>query len=138
MAMVQSNTVSSGDAVFAMEQTNGKGRRGKSWKSKIGENIVLSIIIEMQWLPVRQHFHLSVAVALGCLDFFSKFIKNGVKIKWPNDIFIYDRKAGGILIENVVKGNLWQWSVIGIGLNINQENFEHENFQCNLIEKDHR
>jgi BirA family biotin operon repressor/biotin-[acetyl-CoA-carboxylase] ligase len=126
MAMVQSNTVGSGDAVFAMEQTAGKGRRGKTWKSNIGENIVLSIITQMQWLSVRQQFHLSAAVSLGCLDFFSKFLESGVKIKWPNDIFIYDRKAGGILIENVLKGNLWQWSVIGIGLNINQQNFENQ------------
>ena len=67
---------------------------------------------------------------LGCLDFFSKYIKENVKIKWPNDIFINDRKAGGILIENVIKGNLWQWAVIGIGLNINQENFEKENLKA--------
>jgi BirA family transcriptional regulator, biotin operon repressor / biotin---[acetyl-CoA-carboxylase] ligase len=80
----------------------------------------------MQWLAVQHQFHLSAAVALGCFDFVSKYIKENIKIKWPNDIFLNDRKAGGILIENVVKGNLWQWAVIGIGLNINQENFDNE------------
>ncbi len=124
MGMVQNDACNSGDAVFAMEQTKGKGRRNKSWISDREQGILLSIVAEMQWLPVPEQFRLSVAVALGCHDFVSKYIKKDVKIKWPNDIFINDRKAGGILIENVIKGNLWQWSVIGIGININQQNFE--------------
>jgi len=130
MAMVQKRVANSGDAVFAMEQTAGKGRRGKTWESQRGENIVLTIIEQMQWVPIHQQFRLSIAVALGCFDFFSKYLKENIKIKWPNDIFINDRKAGGILIENVVKGNLWQWAVIGIGLNINQLNFDNDKIKA--------
>ena len=124
MALVQRGEAISGEGVFAKEQTAGKGRRGKAWKSQSGENVILTINNQMHWLPVQQQFQLSIAVALGCFDFFSAYIKENIKIKWPNDIFINDRKAGGILIENVVKGNLWQWAVIGIGLNINQEDFD--------------
>jgi len=130
MAMVQKRVANSGDAVFAMEQTAGKGRRGKTWESQRGENIVLTIMEQMQWVPMHQQFRLSIAVALGCFDFFSKYLKEKIKIKWPNDIFINDRKAGGILIENVVKGSLWQWSVIGIGLNINQLNFGNDKIKA--------
>ena len=54
---------------------------------------------------------------------FLKNIPDETKIKWPNDIFWNDRKAGGVLIENVIRGNTWQWSVVGIGLNINQTEF---------------
>ena len=126
MAMVQKAEAVSSSGVFAREQTAGKGRRGKSWKSKSGENVILTVTEQMQWLPVQHQFQLSVAVALGCFDFLSKYIKENIKIKWPNDIFINDRKAGGILIENVVRGNLWQWAIIGIGLNINQEDFGKE------------
>ncbi len=126
MAMVQKGVANSGDAVFAMEQSSGKGRRGKTWKSQRGENILLTVLAQMQWLPVQEQFRLSMAVALACHDFFSQYIKENIKIKWPNDIFINDSKAGGILIENVVKGNLWQWAIIGIGLNINQEDFEKD------------
>ena len=126
MAMVHKNTVSTGDAVFAKEQTAGKGRRSKTWESEKGKNIILSIVTQMQWLPVQEQFNLSMAVALGCLDFFSKYTNENIKIKWPNDIFINDRKAGGILIENIIHGNLWQWSIIGIGLNINQLNFSND------------
>jgi BirA family biotin operon repressor/biotin-[acetyl-CoA-carboxylase] ligase len=65
-----------------------------------------------------------MAAALGCMDLMSKYLPGKATIKWPNDIFINDTKAGGILIENVIRGTLWQWSVIGIGLNINQCQFE--------------
>lgn len=130
MAMVQNGLGISGDAVFALEQIHGKGRRNKVWKSAEKQGILLTIIKEMQWLPVLHQFRLSVAVALGCHDFVSKYIKENVKIKWPNDIFINDRKAGGILIENVIKGSLWQWSIIGIGLNVNQQNFESHDLQA--------
>ena len=133
MAMVQKGVATTGDAVFAMEQTSGKGRRGKIWKSKKAQNILLTILAQMQWLPVQQQFHLRMGIALACHDFFSKYSKENIKIKWPNDIFINDRKAGGILIENVIKGNLWQWAIIGIGLNINQENFEKEKIKNDLV-----
>ena len=128
MGMIQNGSAKSGYAVFAKKQTAGRGRRGKTWKSAASKNIMLSIIAEMQWLPIRQQFQLSMGVALGCLDFFSNYLKENIKIKWPNDIFVNDRKAGGVLIENIIKGNLWQWAVIGIGININQENFEQEKF----------
>jgi BirA family biotin operon repressor/biotin-[acetyl-CoA-carboxylase] ligase len=124
MAMVKKGVASHGNAVFALEQTKGKGRRGKQWNTSVGENITMSIVAEMQWLPVLQQFELSAAVALGCYDFFSKHTLEVVRIKWPNDIFINDSKAGGILIENLIQGALWQWSVIGLGMNVNQVQFE--------------
>lgn len=135
MAMVRKGEAKNGDAVFAMKQTAGRGRRGKTWESQSGENIVITISAQMQWLPVQQQFQLSMAAALGCFDFFSKYIKKNIKIKWPNDIFINDRKAGGILIENVIKGNLWQWAVIGIGLNVNQLNFAKENLKATSLKE---
>jgi BirA family biotin operon repressor/biotin-[acetyl-CoA-carboxylase] ligase len=130
MALVQKGGAESGDAVLAMEQTAGKGTRGKYWRSKKGDNIIVSIMVQMQWLQLKQQFELSISVAVACFNFFSKYINEDVKIKWPNDIFINDRKAGGILIENIIKGNLWQWSVIGIGLNINQTGFEKDNLKA--------
>lgn len=123
MAMIQQGISVSENAIFAMEQTHGKGRRGKNWISNKGENIILSIPVQMQWLPVSQQFGLSVAVAIAAREFLSKFTLLPVRIKWPNDIFINDSKAGGILIENAIKGRLWQWAVIGIGINVNQAIF---------------
>jgi BirA family biotin operon repressor/biotin-[acetyl-CoA-carboxylase] ligase len=133
MALIQQGERDTIKPVFAMEQTQGKGRRGKQWKSNKGANIMLSIPIEMQWLPLSQQFQLSAAIALSCHDLFLKYRVSNVFIKWPNDIFINDSKAGGILIENVIKGTLWQWSVIGIGLNINQEKFEDFNLKATSL-----
>ncbi|MEO6289605.1 MAG: biotin--[acetyl-CoA-carboxylase] ligase [Ginsengibacter sp.] len=130
MGIVRKGMGNNGDAVFAMEQTAGKGRRERTWKSLKGENIILTLIAEMQWLPVFSQFQLSLAVSLGCYDFVAKYVEESIKIKWPNDIFINDRKAGGILIENVINGSLWQWSIIGIGLNVNQEDFEMHQLQA--------
>ncbi len=130
MGIVRNGMGNNGDAVFAMEQTAGKGRWGRTWKSLKGKNIILTLIAEMQWLPVFSQFQLSLAVSLGCYDFVATYVEENIKIKWPNDIFINDRKAGGILIENVINGSLWQWSIIGIGLNINQEDFEMHQLQA--------
>ena len=127
MALIQKRQIEHEIAIFAKEQTAGKGRRGKQWMSSKGENIILSIAIPMQWLSISRQFEISVAAALGCCDLLRNIILANLFIKWPNDIFINDSKAGGILIENVIKGKIWQWAVIGIGLNINQEKFGLEN-----------
>jgi BirA family biotin operon repressor/biotin-[acetyl-CoA-carboxylase] ligase len=123
MGMIRDGIAKHGDAWFSYEQTKGKGRRGKIWKAEKGKNIILSIVVSTRLLTVYQQFNLSVAVSLGCLDLYKKYAYDETKIKWPNDIFWNDRKAGGILIENVIKGNNWQWAVIGIGININQTEF---------------
>jgi BirA family transcriptional regulator, biotin operon repressor / biotin---[acetyl-CoA-carboxylase] ligase len=148
---VQSGEAEHGTVYFALEQNAGKGQRGKSWSSLPNENVILSAIIQPSGLSVDQQFQLSVAVALSCYDFFKTFASEEfTKIKWPNDLYWQDRKAGGILIESVVssrfRGNdeesgvglpttdpnsyrdrlltSWRWAVIGIGININQIEFE--------------
>lgn len=124
MAMVHAGMATHGMAWFAREQTAGKGQRGKQWVGKQDQNIALSIVVKPVELLATQQFFLSAAVALGCFDFFSKYAKEQTAIKWPNDLYWRDRKAGGILIENVVKGKNWNWAVIGIGININQTEFD--------------
>jgi BirA family biotin operon repressor/biotin-[acetyl-CoA-carboxylase] ligase len=133
MGLIQKGDKGAIKPVFVLEQTAGKGRRGKHWKSNKGANIILSIPIQMHWLAITQQFQLSVAVALSCRDLFSKYILANLFIKWPNDLFISDSKAGGILIENVIKGTLWQWAIVGIGLNINQEEFEKFNLKATSL-----
>jgi len=123
MGMIRNGSAKHGTAWFSYEQTHGKGRRGNTWKTEKGKNIILSIAVTTGFLTLSQQFHLSLAVSLACSDFFKKYAGDKTKIKWPNDIFWNDRKAGGILIENVIKGNNWQWAVIGIGINVNQTEF---------------
>lgn len=139
MARVHAGLAKHGDAFFTMVQTGGKGQRGKNWHTGNGQNIAISIIIEPKPLQVAEQFKLSAAVALACHDFFSSYAGDETTVKWPNDIYWRDRKAGGVLIENVIgRNNLesnvynqggkntWKYAVVGIGININQALFDNE------------
>ena len=126
MAQAHAGLAKHGSAWFAKEQTAGKGQRGKKWESRKDENIALSIVIVPSGIPFQQSFMLSVAASLACYDFFRGLAGDKTSVKWPNDIFWSDRKAGGILIENIVQGNNWKYAVIGIGVNINQQEFNDE------------
>jgi BirA family biotin operon repressor/biotin-[acetyl-CoA-carboxylase] ligase len=84
----------------------------------------MSLVLEPARLQITNPFHLSALVALGCYTFFSGYAGNETRIKWPNDLFWRDRKAGGILIENKLQGKDWKWAVVGIGININQTRFD--------------
>lgn len=123
MALVHEGLASHGTAVFAHEQTAGKGQRGRQWTSEPGSNIVLSVLVEVSPIRHLPAFALSAATALACHDLFHQYAKSDTSIKWPNDIYWRDRKAGGILIENAFRGKEWQWAVLGMGLNINQAQF---------------
>ena len=123
-----------GEAFFAHEQFAGKGQRGKAWASKKGDNIILSVVIKPQSLLLPQQFQLSACTAVAVHEFFVKYAGDDAKIKWPNDLYWQDRKAGGILIESVVRSSepgvgstptvaQWEWSIVGIGININQTIF---------------
>ena len=124
MAQVQQSAVSHGLAYFAHHQTAGKGQRGKSWTTNPGENLILSVILQPTNLNQNELFFLSAAIANACYDFFNKYARDHTSIKWPNDIYWRDRKAGGILIENVFRSDVLTYSVVGIGININQTSFD--------------
>lgn len=116
-----------GLAVFAHQQLSGKGQRGKSWVAEKDTSIALSILINPTFLGIGQQFQLSAAVAVAVTGFFRKYAGEDTKIKWPNDLYWQDRKAGGILIENVISGSgTWEWAIVGIGININQVRFPTE------------
>lgn len=129
--MIHAGLAQHGMAIFAHEQVAGKGQRGKSWIAEKGKNIILSVIIRPNTTEVSGHFPLSACTAVAIIDFFKQYAGDDTKIKWPNDLYWQDRKAGGILIENSIKsmesgGGLWQWAVIGIGINVNQTTFPPE------------
>ena len=122
-----------GITIFTQEQTAGKGQRGKNWVSEKDVNIALSILLNPYPLRIQDQFRLSICIAVSVHEFFSKYAGDATTIKWPNDIYWRDRKAGGILIENVIgganskvksqKSKTWKWAVVGIGVNINQTAF---------------
>ena len=91
-----------GTTFFAHEQTAGKGQRGKTWKAAKGSGIIISVVINPHPLQLTQQFYLSACIALSVCEFFDQYAGGSTKIKWPNDLYWNDRKAGGILIENII------------------------------------
>jgi BirA family biotin operon repressor/biotin-[acetyl-CoA-carboxylase] ligase len=120
--LILSNAAEEGTVVMAQFQENGKGQAGNKWESETGKNLLTSIILFPKFLLAGKQFQISKAVSLSILEFLVKEI-DGVSIKWPNDIYVTDKKIAGILIENSIKGNYLLSSIVGIGLNLNQENF---------------
>lgn len=126
MEMIHEGLAVHGKAWFTAHQTSGKGQRGKNWEGKPGENIALSIVFDSNNDFLKFPFLFNAWIALICRDYLAELINEKVMIKWPNDIIICDRKAAGILIENKFRGNHWIWSVVGIGINVNQLDFTEE------------
>lgn len=112
-----------GTIVITDNQTNGRGQRGNLWLSDPHKNLTFSLILKPTFLKPIDQFNLTMAISLALCDFLTHQLKAEVKIKWPNDILVNDKKLCGILIENSLAGEMIQWSVVGIGLNVNQDSF---------------
>ena len=109
--------------VTARHQTAGRGQRGNTWCSNAGENLLFSILVRPgKALEVKEQFLLSQVVALAMHDAMLHF---GIetRLKWPNDIYVGNRKLAGILLELDYTGNMVEQAIIGIGVNVNQEEF---------------
>jgi BirA family biotin operon repressor/biotin-[acetyl-CoA-carboxylase] ligase len=125
--LIQGGNVMEGTTVVTHHQTAGRGQRGSTWISDKGKNLTFSIVLKPAVLPVKDQFYLNMAIALGVYDYLQEIFKDHVKIKWPNDILIKGKKVCGILIENQISGQQIQHSIVGVGLNVNQEKFSLEN-----------
>lgn len=123
MAKLQEGTAKHGMAWFAHEQTAGRGQQGKNWESRAGQNIALSIVIQPAKLFHLNQFYFNALLSNICQQFLRNYAGEEISVKWPNDLYWRDRKAGGILIENKLSGRSWKWAVVGIGINVNQMAF---------------
>lgn len=113
-----------GDVILACEQTAGRGQRGNSWEAEPGKNLTFSLFLTPKELNVTDSFLLSMAVSIGITEALNELLEPDiVKIKWPNDIYQGDKKLAGILIENSFRGTFVGYSIVGIGLNVNQKVF---------------
>jgi BirA family transcriptional regulator, biotin operon repressor / biotin---[acetyl-CoA-carboxylase] ligase len=118
----QRGSVVEGTLVITSNQFGGRGQRGNQWISEPGKNLTFSLILKPTFLKPDQQFRLTQVVSLAVADYVSDKIK-GVKIKWPNDVLINNKKTCGILIENTISSEQIQNSVIGVGFNVNQLEF---------------
>lgn len=108
--------------VYADEQTAGRGQRGNVWQSHAGENLLVSIMVRPQAMSVSSQFALSQAAALAVKAAMG-YLDINVVLKWPNDIYVGDRKLAGILVETDSCGAVVDSAIIGIGINVNQTEF---------------
>lgn len=113
---------SHGIVIVSEFQSQGRGQRESQWESEKGKNLLFSIVLHPKFLEVKKQFLLSKAIALSLCDALSVFV-NGVSIKWPNDIYIGNRKVAGILIEHSFSSPYLGTTIIGVGLNVNQSVF---------------
>lgn len=118
-----------GTVILADYQTKGKGQMNSNWESQRGENLTFTIILYHENITADKQFYLSIAVSLGIKNYLQSVIQQ-VKIKWPNDIYSGNKKIAGILIENFIKGDKINRSLIGVGLNVNQEIFPVFNYRA--------
>jgi BirA family transcriptional regulator, biotin operon repressor / biotin---[acetyl-CoA-carboxylase] ligase len=126
IAQLQKGTARHGTAFYAYSQTEGRGQRGKTWTTNPGENLILTVVLQPDALKPSECFYLSAAIAAACYDFFKSYAGSDTSIKWPNDVYWRDRKAGGILIENIIKKGFLDSAIVGIGININQTKFAED------------
>ncbi|MBW6460551.1 MAG: biotin--[acetyl-CoA-carboxylase] ligase [Bacteroidales bacterium] len=118
--------VNEGTVVITDFQTAGRGADGSLWESERNRNLTFSFTLYPHFLAIDAQFYLNKVISLGLYDIVNELVadKTPVRIKWPNDIYAGDRKIAGILIQNGVKGSQFEYSVIGIGLNVNQDKFQ--------------
>lgn len=122
--LLAKDPVIEGTLIRAAHQTGGKGYGGSKWDSEHGQNLLVSIILKPVFLLPKRQFFLNQAISLAVAETVRELTySDDVRIKWPNDIILNDKKVAGILIENSVKGNQLLHSVAGIGLNVNQIQF---------------
>lgn len=123
--LATSEVVENFTVVSAEHQTNGKGQRGSEWLIESGKNLTFSVLYSKIANSKTNLFTLNVIVALSVVEGLQKISSKEFKIKWPNDILAENKKIAGILIENSIKSQTEVQSIIGIGINVNQENFEN-------------
>ena len=112
----------SGTVIIAFKQTAGRGQKGNSWEAEPGKNATLSLLVKRPKISVKDQFAISEAVSLAIVDELENYA-SGFKIKWPNDIYYGDHKIGGILIEHSLADDGIDYTIVGVGVNINQQVF---------------
>lgn len=108
--------------VYCNHQTAGRGQKGNTWESAPGKNITASLLFHPKDFKARNQFAISEMISLAICEFLDA---HGVEseIKWPNDIYVGDKKICGILVENVILGDALARCIAGFGININQKEF---------------
>ncbi|WMW78452.1 biotin--[acetyl-CoA-carboxylase] ligase [Flavobacterium sp. 20NA77.7] len=121
--LVSQKTVENLAVVWTTNQTNGRGQMGASWISEQDKNLTFSVLVKDVLKNINEVFDLNVCVAVTLIEVLKEFNLPKLAIKWPNDILADQKKIGGVLIENSIKSAGEYLSIVGIGINVNQDDF---------------
>lgn len=121
--LVKGGEIDSGTVILADNQTDGRGQRHAKWSVKPGENLTFSLYLDNVNLSVDRQFVMTQFVSLCLVELLTRFGLEPI-IKWPNDIYCSGKKISGVLIENQLMGKFIKSSIVGIGVNLNQEEFD--------------
>jgi len=124
--MLKKGILIEGGIIITNQQQAGKGQRGNTWVTEENKNLTFSLVLRPDFLNPTDSFVLNILVSVSIFNVLRDLDKSSFRIKWPNDIMYLDHKIGGILIENSIKGTKIETSIIGIGLNVNQVNFDNQ------------
>ncbi len=123
LEMIETQHLPDGSVIVAGYQTAGRGLDKNTWESEAGKNLTFTVLLYPDFLPAEEQYYLTKAISLGLIDFLKDEIQEEVFIKWPNDLYIGRKKVAGILIQNGIKANKFDYAIVGIGLNVNQDIF---------------
>jgi len=124
---LNTQSLNEGFLVQAAFQTGGKGQGDNQWESEGGKNLLFSFLLRPKFLAIPNQFYITIITSLALADSIrSLLLDDVVKIKWPNDIYVGRKKIAGVLIENAIQGDTFDWVVIGIGVNVNQQYFKSD------------
>jgi len=124
LGLVESGECQEGLVVWADEQLAGRGHGDNIWESERGKNLTFSLVLRPVYIKPADQFIITKIISVAILHFLEKNMPSkDISIKWPNDIYIGEKKVGGILIQNSIKGKSIDYSIVGIGLNVNQTVF---------------
>jgi len=123
--LIAKNNPTEGTVISTDFQSDGKGQRGNIWQSEANANLLFSVILYPRFLKIDQQFYLSMITAIAVCNIIETYLEpKKLFIKWPNDIYVENRKLAGMLIQNNLSNKLIESSVIGVGCNINQKQFD--------------
>ena len=116
-------TLPGGTVIYTPSQTAGRGQKGNSWESEDGKNLTFSMLLKRPPVKARDQFYLSEAAALAVVDALTDQAGDGFTVKWPNDVYWQEKKICGMLLENSLDGSDIAYCIVGIGINVNQQDF---------------
>lgn len=123
VSLTRKSAEQEGAVIYTNHQKKGKGQRGNAWVAESGKNVLMSVLLRPKFLSPKDQFYLNLIGGLAIVDTLKGHTTDKAFLKWPNDVYLNEKKIAGVLIENNLRGTALESAVVGVGLNVNQAGF---------------